>query len=144
MGFKKAAILFPSLIALGVLYLIYTSFYPTDSFYKEDFEFITKIELPKSANIITKDANYPDIHGKYSSVAVVKLSINDYNVLLDRIKKDSSFTPQSHIGTGSIYHEITSGIDQKEIIKIFRKKKMIIAFLNDNSRIILERQISDY
>ncbi|RYY37724.1 MAG: hypothetical protein EOP46_01690 [Sphingobacteriaceae bacterium] len=73
-GYKKVAVIIPSVVVVYLTYSIYTAIYPDDSFYHEEFKTVTLREIPQSAEIIKKDASYPDQHGEYCSVALIKLS----------------------------------------------------------------------
>ncbi len=72
-------------------YHVYIAFYPSDSFYVDEFESNTKITFPKSGNIIIKGASYPDIHGDYSSSAIFSVDENDFHSILNKIKASKEF-----------------------------------------------------
>lgn len=63
----------------------YLAFYPSDSFYKSEFERITNIEFPRSGVFIEKQSSYPDIHGDYSSCALFTVSPKDYEYIKSKI-----------------------------------------------------------
>jgi hypothetical protein len=56
----------------------YLAFYPSDSFYKSEFERVTDIKFPSSGVFIEKQSSYPDIHGDYSSCALFTVSPEDF------------------------------------------------------------------
>ncbi len=136
-GQKKIALIISSLIIATLLFFVYTAINPLDSFYKDDFEKETEVKFPTSGKFLSKAASFPDHHGKYYSDAVIKFSKKDYS---DLFEKAMSFTTDSVIGDDSNYfEEVTKGISKKEIVRIVKRKKIKIAFLNDGERIILER-----
>lgn len=141
--FKKYAFLVPVLVIGFIAYLIYSSVYPSDDFYKDDFESITKIEFPASGKFLFKDADYPDIHGHYTPIALVSLSTIDYRTLLDKVNNDHSFETDTTIGESSTFKEVMKEIKVNQIKKIVRKNKMVIGFVNDDKRVVLERRMSD-
>lgn len=63
----------------------YLAFYPSDSFYKSEFERITNIKFPSSGSFIEKQYSYPDIHGDYSSCALFSVSPKDYEYIKSKI-----------------------------------------------------------
>ena len=138
-GYKKTGLATASLIIGLICFFIYISIYPLDSFYKEDFEYYSGLPFPKSGKILAKDASYPDIHGTYSSDALIELSIIDFKNLLENVSKDSTFKNDT-ILCGEYYDKVIKSISTKNIIKIVRKGKLIIAFLNDNKTIIIEKR----
>jgi len=63
----------------------YLAFYPSDSFYKSEFERITNIKFPSSGVFIEKQSSYPDIHGDYSSCALFTASPEDFEYIKSKI-----------------------------------------------------------
>lgn len=63
----------------------YFAIYPSDSFYKSEFERITNIPFPDSGVVITKESSYPDIHGDYESCALFSVSPEDYSQLKSKL-----------------------------------------------------------
>ncbi|MBW7870721.1 MAG: hypothetical protein H3C39_06630 [Flavobacteriia bacterium] len=88
-GYKKIGLIVLFSVIVGMIYIIYTAIYPTDSFYKDEFENFTEIEFPKSAKIVWKDSSYPDIHGDYQAGMIFIADSADYENLLNRIKNNS-------------------------------------------------------
>ncbi len=85
-----------TLTILFAFYQTYTAFFPTDSFYFDEFREVTLREPPPSSEIIYKNATYPDFHGDYSSIATIKLSKHDYLRLFNEIIKDKRFKKEPH------------------------------------------------
>ncbi len=123
---------------------IYWAVYPDDDFYKNYFEQNTGLQFPASGKILAKDSDYPDQHGKYSPVAVIRFSPADYQYLISTVKNDSAFKPRKKIGFSSAYDKITEGIKKDDIAGMFQKNKLLIAFLKDNERVIIEKHLHDY
>lgn len=90
-GYKKVGLTILVTTTIWTIYSSYTAIYPTDSFYKDEFEDNTGLDFPKSGDILTKEASYPDLHGDYSATALFKTDKNDYNLILTTIQKDNKF-----------------------------------------------------
>lgn len=94
-GYKKSGLLVLfSTIALMV-YLGYTSIYPEDSFYKDEFEYNAGIDFPKSGKIIWKEADYPDIHGDYEASMIFTADSVDFENMLNQTENLSGIAPDS-------------------------------------------------
>ena len=141
-GYKKVAQLFLIVTAGYLIYSFYTAFYPNESFYRDEFERNTNLRLPKDAEFISKDATFPDQHGKYISYALVHIDTASYDKLLNEVTFNPVFLkdPQDLL-IKSLQYKTTNGIADEEIEKIAKRKKMVIVFLKDKKRILLERQL---
>ena len=123
----------------------YFAFFPTNSFYKDEFKFNTGLELPSSANIIDKSCEYPDLHGDYWASAIIELNETDYQKLKVEISKLNEFqvdTTSQKIGITSEYDILTKGIKESDLKIVFfnkRKEWFKVAFLKDKRTIIFER-----
>lgn len=111
-------------------YESYIAVYPTDSFYYDEFEYVTNQKIPESAEIKFKDSSYPDFHGDYFSKSIIELSPTDFNRLLKELQNDKTF--------------IESKNDDKSILKIFERKipnksdiHLFIHFLKDRRTIVV-------
>ncbi len=111
-------------------YESYTAVIPNDSFYYNEFEYITNRKIPKSAEIKFKDSSYPDFHGDYFSKSIIELSPKDYAKLLEELQN------------GKILIETNE--NDKKILKTFERKipnksgkYLFIHFLKDGKTIIL-------
>lgn len=146
--FKKNAFIVPTLILGTLTFYIYTAFYPTDSFYREDFASNTNIKLPNTAKILAKDASYPDQFGDYWSSAIIQLNEDEYLKLESELSKSKNFeidTTNQKIGITKEYSKLTENISENEIkIVYYNKNKewFKVAFLKDKKRIIFERSSS--
>jgi hypothetical protein len=90
-GYKKSGVVILTAVTIWRVYSSYTAFYPTDSFYKDKFEFMTGIDFPITGEILRKEATYPDFHGDYSATALFKTDKDDFNKILEAIKNDKKF-----------------------------------------------------
>ncbi len=90
-GIKYAGLFLLVIAPVWTAYEVYTAIYPTDSFYKDEFEYNTGLNFPNSGEILTKDASYPDLHGDYSATALFKTDQNDFNLILKSIQEDTKF-----------------------------------------------------
>ena len=146
--FKKYALIIPSFILGTLIFIIYTAFYPNDSFYLEDFELNTNIKLPKTAKILDKDASYPDQFGDYWSSAIIELNEDEYLNLQLELSKSENFaidTTTQKIGITKDYSKLTENISENEIKIVYYNKNeqwFKVAFLKDKKRIIFERSSS--
>ena len=81
-GYKKIGLAILATVTIWTVYSSYTAFYPTDSFYEDEFEYNIGLDFPTSGDILTKDASYPDLHGDYSATVLFKTDKNDFNKIL--------------------------------------------------------------
>ena len=136
------------LMILGVLliYISYTAFFPTDEFYFSEFKKVTSREIPKSANVIKKDASYPDLHGDYCSASVMTISEEDYDELLNQITKDRQLKEirQDSIVNSEQLISVMSNFKNEQIAKCFIRDNLnnddeylFICFLNDKKTIVV-------
>lgn len=72
-------------ICVGFGYSVYDAIYPSDSFYEKEFEHVSGMSFPKSGVITQKYSTYPDIHGDYTSCALIELSAADYNLIRQKL-----------------------------------------------------------
>jgi hypothetical protein len=89
-------------VSAGVFYLMYTALYPTESFYKREFQKITGLPFPSSGSFLFKEASYPDIHGDYDSCALVQVSDRDYGNLRSKMRVRKS--AMGAVGTECMQH----------------------------------------
>ena len=139
---NKAYILILFIIASSQTYF---AFFPTDSFYKDEFKYNTGLDLPSSADVIAKDSEYPDMHGDYWASAVIKLNEKDFAKLRADISKLNDFqidTTSQKIGITREYDILTKNIQEKDLKEVFfnsKKEWFKVAFLKDKQTIIFER-----
>ena len=144
-GYRKLALLFPTMIIVVVGYGAYVSLVPRDSFYREDFEKYTGVEFPASGKIIKKYATYPDLQGEYISVALIRLSTSDYQSLKAALDRSSNSAVDT-AGYPFLEHtfkflgDSTHG-ENKNFAIIYRANKSVIGFYKDGNTILFEKGI---
>lgn len=130
------------------IYYTWTAFFPTDDFYKEEFEQNTELDFPKTGVIIDKKSDYPDFHGDYSASAIVEMDKIEFENLKSELIRNVNFqvdTTKQNIGATTGYYKITEGIKEESIEVVYfhiRKEWFKIAFLNNGTTIIFERSSS--
>jgi hypothetical protein len=144
-GYKKAAFGVPVLIIGILFYLIYNAVYPGNNFYVQDFEKNTGILFPSSGRIIKKDATYPDIHGHYSSRAIIEFSTSDYLHTVQTLQSDAKFktdTSRFHFLSETLdffKSEEINGTKFSSILVGGRNAQFTVGFLKDGKTIVFER-----
>jgi hypothetical protein len=129
---------------LTIGYFIYTAFFPTDSFYKDDFKEVTGIEFPDNGEIIYKSATYPDQFGDYGSTSIVKVDKEFYERLEGQIKTKGLADNKEEEGPFDL-REVSKEIGTKKIEKEFSVTAdggvfYYVGFLSDKETIIVQRQ----
>ena len=148
LGYRYVAIV---VLLCGYSYLcysIYTAIYPTDDFYFQEFQTVTLRKVPKSAVIVKKTASYPDFHGDYCSVSLMKLSNEEYSNLLNQIKLDKRFHPEELLGSSeldevvgkALVHELTTIYSCKNFKK--GENYSAIIFCKDKRSIVVYLTVS--
>jgi hypothetical protein len=84
-GFDRRLRLLALVPLLGVGYFVYTAFYPTEEFYREDFREVTGVAFPANGAIAYQSATFPDQFGDYTSVSMVRVDKAFYRQLLGRL-----------------------------------------------------------
>jgi hypothetical protein len=149
-GFATLSWLVPVIVVGVLLYPVYIAFYPRKGFYIKEFETNSGIPFPPSAEFIRKDATYPDLHGSYTSRAVIKLSTQDYNQLYQKLKADSLFRKDTSASpflgeTVEFFGGLFNGVKDEDIEAVlvgYRKAQFKVGFLKDRRRIVFERHSS--
>lgn len=90
-GYKKIGLVILTTVTIWTVYSSYTAFFPTESFYEDEFEYNTGLDFPISGDILTKDASFPDLQGNYSATALFKTDKNDFNRILSAIQNNNGF-----------------------------------------------------
>ncbi len=108
-------------------YSTYRAFFPSDSFYIDEFEHYTKLSFPCSGEIISKGASYPDIHGDYSAAAVIKLSNNDFYDLRNKIRLSKQLQRDTiyPFKFGNQIKDIIYTLDEKSFTENFSINPMV-------------------
>lgn len=92
-NFDKRLRLLALIPLLIVGYFVYSAFYPTEEFYREDFQEATGMVFPVNAEIEYKWASYPDQFGDYSSISIVKADKAFYTQLLHKLPQQGYTKP---------------------------------------------------
>ena len=137
----KLIALIPILI---IGYFIYTAFFPTDSFYKEDFKEVTGIEFPENGEIMYKSATYPDQFGDYGSTSIVKVDKEFYERLEGQLKTKGLADDKEDSGPFD-FGKVSKEIETKKIEKAFSMTAdggifYYVGFLSDKETLIVQRQ----
>ena len=145
-GYPNLARILLAALTVFIVYQIYTSIYPRDEFFVEEFESNTSLPFPKSGSILRKEASFPDQHGHYISMAVIHLSEQDYNDLYQKLSVDSIFKIDiaQYPFSVNFLHFIEGmdfGYSEKStiIFKGTKKKPIRIGFLKDHKTIVFEK-----
>ena len=142
-GIDKRARLIALLPVFILCYFVYTAFYPTDSFYKDDFVEVTGTEFPESGDILYKIASYPDIHGDYQSAVVVKVERDFYKGLPNKLegkgllRQPNKFDPLEIDDILKKYKDKT--IDFEYWIENDNATMYYVGFMSDKRTIIVRR-----
>ena len=136
---KWRILLFIPIFIVG--YFVYDTFYPSSEFYKEDFEEVTGIELPKNSKFEYKTTGYPDTHGDYTSVSIIDVGTEFYNSLKSDLIKNGLTENGKRIGCS----EMDSAERKLNELKIEREfsrenddKFYYVAFLSDKKTILVQ------
>lgn len=90
-GYNKRWHTLATLPLLGAAYMVYSAFYPGNSFYENEFTTGTGLTLPESTTINFKSSTYPDFHGDYSSTFIAVVGEDFYDEL-STVLPESGFT----------------------------------------------------
>jgi len=104
----------------------YTAVYPNDSFYYDEFEYVTNRKIPESAKIKFKDSSYPDFHGDYFSKSIIELSQPDYNKLLKGIQNDKTLIKSIENDCKVFERRIIGEEDRYLFVRFLNDRKTII------------------
>jgi len=125
-------------------YQTFDAFFPSESFYKQEFKTVTLREIPKSAEFIEKTSSYPDFHGDYCSSSQIKLSKADYQKLLIELQNDKRITKNGEqIGFEEFNKTLGNKKQSKFIHEFTRKIKdeedhyLYIAFYDDKETVFV-------
>jgi len=134
---------------IWTIYEIIIALYPSDSFYFEEFKDVTLREIPSSAKILKKTASYPDFHGEYASVSLIKLSPKEYKALLMAMNNDKRIIKNGELIVSSEFDEVMGNLETDSIIHSFTRKipneedhYLYIGFLNDNTTVVVLKYVT--
>lgn len=106
-------------IFLFSAYQTFDSFFPSISFYEQEFKTVTLREIPKSAEFIEKTTSYPDFHGDYCSSSQIKLSKAEYEKLLHELNFDKRFTKDGQVIGSAEFDKSLGDKNSEKIIHNF-------------------------
>lgn len=146
---KKINWIYILVLLVFCIYQTYDSFFPSESFYEEEFKEVTLRDFPKSAEFISKNASYPDFHGDYCSSSQIKLSKEDYQRLLLELKVDNRITKNGeNIGFEEFFKTLGEKKSDKFAYEFTRSMEgeedhyLYIAFYDDNQTIFVNVCVS--
>ena len=126
-----------------LIYIVYDSIYPSDDFYKEDYKEVTNHEFPKSGNIISKSASFPDHFGDYTSSALIELDSSEYHSLQSKLIENKFVIDSTEFGSNEREHverELNGRIYIKKMNKeLSGGKHYFVGFLSDEKSIVYQR-----
>lgn len=82
---------------VGFCWSLYSAYYPSESFYGEELQRLTKVDLPSGVVFLEKEVSFPDHFGDYSACFIVRLPPS----AMEEFK--------SKLGVGSVSKEPVSG-----------------------------------
>lgn len=140
----KYALIFPlTSLQVSIFYSVFIALYPPDSFYIEEYKTVIGTPAPPSANVVKKSASYPDFHGSYNSVSLIKLSDLDFTFLRNEINKSKNFGEADLIYTETLNDVLNSDNGIKQITWKERKNAKkdwqhhFIGFLDQQKMVII-------
>ncbi|WP_342645827.1 hypothetical protein [Mucilaginibacter sp. CSA2-8R] len=140
---KKVGIAVVSLICAFFAYNIYVAIYPNDAFYFDEFKSVTLSEIPASAEILNKNATYPDFHGEYFSIALIKLSKKDFTSVLNKVESNPKLQPGQIIWSSEFDNVLDHGKEFSinkgfmRCIKGEEDQHRYIGFLKDGETVVV-------
>jgi len=141
--------LLPASIFVFMAYQIYTAFYPREEFYREQWMRNVGAPLPASIVFDGKDATYPDIHGDYSAIAVIRCQKQDVETMLTQVRNNPNFqidtTKQTVPGMISGFADIVKGVDLQDpsvVMVSYAGPWFRVSILKDGNTVVFERHSS--
>ena len=133
-----------SLIPIFIVgYLIFEAFYPSESFYEDDFKEVTGIDFPKNAEFEYKTASFPDHFGDYTSVSLIKVENEFYAELPNKLLKRGLSENIEKVGSAEM-DKVKSKLNGRIIEKEYALEESgeiyyYVGFLSDKETLIIER-----
>ena len=137
---KKIAITISIILLAGFSYLLITSLYPTEAFYRNNFEENTEMKLPSSKKPTYHLGNHSIYNfGDYSISYSYEFTTQDYEDLYVQLTAKGLQQAENYLETdvnGKIL-SLDSSIKVKKILtKEFGSKDFDVLFMDDNRTII--------
>jgi hypothetical protein len=92
-GVRLVAMAIPAMV---IGWQVFTAFSPDADFYRGEYKVVTLREAPISAQVETREASYPDLHGNYCSKARFSLAPADYQRVLGELLADQRLQQIGH------------------------------------------------
>jgi len=137
---KKIAITISFILLTGLCYFIITNFYPTETFYTNNFEDNTQLTLPNTKRPICFSGNSSIYSfGDYNISYSYKFATKDYDDLYSLLMSKGLQTTEKYLETDE--NEKTLSMDstikiKKILTKDFGFKNFDVLFMDDNQTII--------
>ena len=138
------------LAPLAALAVVYFALYPIVSAYLDDYFEVTGMELPPGAEFLLRSATYPDRHGDYTSVAVVRMEGRYYTQLRERLM-DGGWVDGSPVMHSDLSDEAQNALrDQTFVRKLEappgdsqdQSEHYFVGFRADEKTVVVERSSS--
>lgn len=143
-GYKKQFFVILLFLLIWIGYETYYGIYPSNDFYYDEFTEVTLRKPPKSAQIINKPASYPDFHGDYCSASLIKLSKEDYNLLLTELSNDSRLVKGVELIGSRELDKVIGTFKKENVVQSFTRHipneedhYLYIGFLDDKQSVIV-------
>ena len=142
-GFDKRLSIVALTPILFVTYQVYTAIYPGEDFYRNDFQEVSGIELPQAVEFEFKTTSFPDHFGDYTSVSVIRVGKDFYQLLPDILNKKGLKEENTKIDS----RRLSTALENLDDLKIEKEYFMeegagvyyYVGFLSDDETIIVNR-----
>ncbi|WKN41426.1 hypothetical protein [Tunicatimonas pelagia] len=125
------------------IYAVYDSFYPSDDFYKEDYEEVTSQKFPENGKILSKSASFPDHFGDYNSAALIEIDSSECQILQARLVENNFEEDSIEFSSTErryVEKELSGRIYEVQLKKeINEGKYYFVGFLSDGKSIVYQR-----
>lgn len=126
--------------ALGLVYLAYSAFYPTDGICIDKYERYTGLAFPRSGEIDEKDASIMN-KGSFTDCFLVEMSKKDYEKALNNIINNGKFQPHdSFLVYNEQFRNIEAKLKERKFSYKFSdgsKAYIFMGFLDDGQTVML-------
>lgn len=141
-GNNKELRLFLLACSLGLVYFVYSAFYPTDGICIDKYERYTALYFPRSAQIIEKEASIiNDIKGSFTDCYLIKMGHKAYLKTLDSIILQQKFkNHDSFLVYNSQYRKVEKKLGGQKYRHVFSdgsKAYIFLGFLDDGKSVLI-------
>ncbi len=131
--------LFPILF---IGFILYRSFYPGESFFRDDFKEVTSFEFPDNGKFLFKTATFPDHFGDYTSTAITSVDEDFYRELPQKLLV-LGFKDTTNSINPNEFHKFLSHVQSKQIDQMYTYeepgKYFVVCFLSDKKSLLIQR-----